>query len=190
MMESILNKKRYRYLKENFGFIVYGNNGKATVISKILPRFAYDVIRKVPEKLALFIILDEDGTPLSQTLTQICKSIKAKKIPHVNVVCRDTIYLFSEVDNRYSIELKIFLIPISLEKNLVNTAIEHVKITQKQKEKVLREDPHEALQQLSQLFEISKNDLIRKSVEKDWFNKSPWFIKLISELKDFFERDE
>ena len=190
MMESILNENRYHYLKENFGFIIYGDNGKTTVISKIIPRFTYDVIRKIPEKLTVLVILDENGTPLHYTIKQICKNIKSKNIPHANISCGRTIYVSSDIDSSYAIELKVYFISQSLEKNLVAASLEHIKIKQIQKEKLMHEDPHKALNQIAMMLGVSKDDLIRKSIIGGWFNDSSWFTELTDNLKEIVEVDE
>ena len=187
MMGSILNENKYQYLKENFGFIIYGDNGKTTVVSKIIPRFTYDVIRKIPEKLTVFTILDEDGTPLDYTIKQICKNIKYRNIPHVNISCERVIYISSDIDDSYAIEFNLYLIPQSLEKNLVAASLEHIKIKQIQKEKLMHEDPHKALNQLAMILGISKDDLIRKSIREGWFNDSPWFTELIDNLEKILQ---
>ena len=184
MMDCILNENKYNYLKENFGFVIYGDNGKTTVISKIIPRFTYDVIRKIPEKLTVLVILDENGTSSHYTIEQICKNIKSKNIPYANISCGRTIYVSSDIDSSYAIELKVYFISQSLEKNLVAASLEHIKIKQILKEKLMYEDPHKALNQIAMILGISKDDLICKSIIEGWFNDTPWFTKLIDNLKE------
>jgi len=185
ILRNILHPGKYSYLKENFGFLVYGDNGKNTVISKILPRCAYDIMGKIPERIQMLTILDEDGVSFSHTINQICENIRLKNIPHTRILCDEHVRAFSERDSRYSIEINLYLIPQSLEKNLVRTALQSLKISESKKRELTEKDPHRALREIADMLGISLDTLIRKSVDENWFSDSTWFNELLTCLRDF-----
>jgi len=113
------------------------------------------------------------------------ENIRLKNIPHTRILCDEHVRAFSERDSRYSIEINLYLIPQSLEKNLVRTALQSLKISESKKRELTEKDPHRALREIADMLGISLDTLIRKSVDENWFSDSTWFNELLTCLRDF-----
>lgn len=114
LMRKLRDNSEYHYLKANFGFIVYGDNGKQNIISKVLPRLCYDLLGKSPpEQAELLAILDEGGNPLKNTLTKIKKEITNRRVPDSEMpdVSNDCFKIQLQSDKSYWILVKVYLIP-------------------------------------------------------------------------------
>ncbi|EHR79673.1 hypothetical protein OCC_08999 [Thermococcus litoralis DSM 5473] len=187
LMKMLRNPREYRYIKTSFGVIVYGDNGKQNVISKVLPRLVRDLLGKIPEEIRLLTILDEDGVPLSQTLRKICKEITNRRIPDARIQnsTSNEILIVSTANDNYKIRIRVYLIPQSLEKQIVSQSVHFTEVHQKYGT-LLEDDPHDALENIAGIIGITKDELIGKSVKEEWFREELWYTNLLKEIEDFF----
>ncbi|GEM_PF-2207622 len=185
----LLNKSKYNFYKTNYGFIIYGDNGKQNVVQKVLPRLVQDTFGKISEELKFLIILDQNGESKKDIMTKIRNNVikKLVNIPYANLEeSEDNIlYIYSEKDPQYRIIVQLlFLVPMSLEAQLRKKCLEKLKkeVSRCQKDKLLQKEPHEALDELAQLMGINMDELIRKSVIEGWFNNETWYITLLEKI--------
>ena len=189
LRRRLLNQKEYRSIKTSFGFIVYGDNGKQTIINKVLPRLVSDIIGKIPDPVELFVVLDKDGTPLKKTVNTIYKNLKEKRISHtdVSILSKDRIVVKSSIDSRYQVIIRVYLIPESLEKQLVKCALSEIKLSSKKKRDLLSMDPHDALREISGMLNMAQDDIIGGIVVRRRFCRYEWFLEFIAEIKQFLD---
>lgn len=187
LRQKLLNQREYHWIKTNFGFIVYGDNGKQTLINKVLPRLVSDIIGKIAEPVKLFVILDEDGTPLQKTTEDIRQKLQKRRIPYaqVSLLSQNEVVIKSSIDSRYQIAIRVHLIPESLEKQLVKCITSKINLLPKKKSDLLNMDPHEALKDIAGMLGTSRDDLIRDVVMHYKFCEYEWFLTLITEIQRF-----
>jgi len=190
LIKMLRDPREYNYIKTSFGVIVYGDNGKQNVISKVLPRLILDLLGKIPDELRFLTILDEDDVPLSQTLRKIHKELVDRCIPDAEIQDRTSneILIVSLANDRYKIQIRVNLIPKSLEKQIVIQSLRFINLNLPNKEykKLLEDDPHDALENIANMKSITKDELIKKSVKDKWFEDNSWYISILREIEDFF----
>jgi hypothetical protein len=78
-------------------------------------------------------------------------------------------------------------IPTSLESELVLTGLDKLQghITRKTKERMLSVPIHDALRSLSAHVEMTVEEIIKQSVNDEWFIDKPWFIEINQGLGSF-----
>lgn len=196
LKEYLTTNYYYFYIKETlYGLIIYGDNGRKTIIELVLPTLVFDIIQNTPEpnELRLFTILDEDGRQLNSTIDEIFSKLDNQLARkgwndkyNIGLIQMDkTIKVTAIRDTRYSIVIKVFQIPSSLEIQLVHRGVQKLRISRKQKQKLLKIDPHEALRQIADLVGINRDKLIEKSVLDQWFIGEEWYKNLLNEISTF-----
>lgn len=189
LRRMLLNPKEYHYIKTNFGIIVYGDNGKQTIIYKVLPRIVQDMMGKIPEELKFLVILDEDGVPLNETIEKIQKEITSRALPNTKILpSRDLpneFSIVSTVDESYKLRIHVHLIPHSLERQIVSKGINFIRISSRSRDKLLDDDPHSALEKIAKEMKVSKDKLIKISITEKWFEAEPWYNDLLDVIREF-----
>ncbi len=187
----------YFKIKNTFrGLIIYGDNGKNTVIKYILPTIIFDTLEKLPEptELRILTILDEGGVGTDVQLNKIFQILSNKisknfdwsrRYTILSLKNKDLLKIFPQSDTRYVITIKLFQIPGSLEYQIVHEAINNLNIRKQQKEKILRRDLHEAIMEITNLFGIDKEAFIKKSIDEQWFKSRIWYNNLLDEIANF-----
>jgi len=163
----------YHYYQKQFGFIVYGDNGRPNVINKVLPRLCNDLLGKDPPKhIKLFTILDDDGISHEEIMEAIKE--KVRSIPHSRFVVMGKVDfgILDSADDTYRIDVSVFFIPLSLERQ----------IQKKGREITGCKDGD-----LGSLAELKKcgtvDELIRKVVDEGWFDNEKWYRELVDFIK-------
>ncbi len=192
LRRRLLNQKEYHWIKTNFGFMVYGDNGRRTIINKVLPRLVSDIIGKIADPVELFVVLDEDEKPLQKTIKVIYQKLQEKQIPYtdVSLLPEDKIVVKSSIDSRYQMVIKIYLIPESLEKQLVKCALSEIKLPSRKKTDLLSMDPHDALREIADILDMPRDDIIRDIVVRHGFCEYEWFLEFITEINQFLDFNE
>ncbi|WP_456396057.1 hypothetical protein [Thermococcus sp.] len=187
LRQKLLNQKEYHWIKTNFGFIVYGDNGKQTLISKVLPRLVSDIIGKIAEPVELFVILDEDGIPLQRTTEDIYQKLQKRRILYAQIsfLSQNEVIIKSSLDSRYQIIIRVHLIPESLEKQLVKCITSKINLPPKKRADLLNMGPHEALNDIAGMLGTSRDTLIRNVVIHYRFCEYEWFHTLLAEIQHF-----
>ena len=175
--------------------IIYGDNGKLTISDLIIPRLVLEIVGIRPDNFSFIVILDSDGELDTERLKKVKGNIdqflQAKRRTNYNHsvdeqnVC---ILLSSNNDTRYIVKFRFFLIPVSFERQLITKAVENCRsvISQNRRKHLQDMDPHIALNEIAKALKISKEELIRKSVNENWFGNEDWFKKMISMISESF----
>ena len=191
LRRKLLNPKEYHYIKTNFGIIVYGDNGKQTIIYKVLPRIVQDMMGKIPEELKFLVILDEDGVPLNKTIEKIQKEIISRAIPNTKIQplgdSPNELSIVSTVDESYKLRIHVYLIPYSLERQIVSKGVDFIRIPSRNRGELLNDDPHNALEKIAETMKVSKDELIQRSVTEKWFEAEPWYNNLLAVIERFLD---
>lgn len=180
----------YHFIKATFGFIVYGDNGRETVIELVLPSIIFEVIEAipVPEEVTIVTILDSDGVTLQKTIEMIRRrlenEIKRNHWDYQISKLEEGIKISSVEDYRYSILVQIIQIPESLEKQLINKSLDKLGLSEKQKNNIPGRDVHDALKYVSTIAGISVEDLVKKSVFEKWFDGEIWYNGLVQKIRE------
>jgi|Deesub1362B_J571_1020462.scaffolds.fasta_scaffold03992_4 hypothetical protein len=189
LMSKLRDSKEYNYLKNEFGIIIYGDNGKDNVISKVIPRLCYDLIGKNPPKqIEFLVVLDEDGEPLSNIMVRIKEEIINRNMPDSEVldINSSNIKVQFNSDDSYWIYIRVCLIPHSLEYQIIHKAIEtKISLSKRQQRKLLNSKEDEALREIANLLDVSKEELFRLSVFDGWFLGSEWYDGIIQKIGNF-----
>ncbi len=141
-----------------------------------------------------FVVIDADGVNVTTLHEKYCDiiqhTIKSKKISRYS--CRrskvnPSYEFFSPIDARNRCVVTTLHIPVSLEEELRQKGIERL---QKNRAKIstdlLNMPVHTAMTELSKIHEISKEELVQKSVREGWFNDMPWYIEICKQLPLIF----
>jgi len=191
LMSKLRDSNEYHYLKNEFGIIIYGDNGKNNVISKVIPRLCYDLIGKDPPKqIDFLVILDENGESLSDIMVRIREKIINKDIPDSEVlnINRDNIKVQFNSDISYWIYIRVCLIPRSLEYQIIHKAVKTIKsISKRRQRKLLNSKEDDAFKEIADLIGVSKEELIRRSVFDNWFSGNEWYDGIIRKIRDFIQ---
>jgi len=188
-VRRILLGRNYNYIKTNVGLMIYGDNGRPNIINKALPRLVEDTIGRIPDVLKFFTVLDADRFSDEETLDLIENKLKEKNIPfsEIKKYKKNELIIQSTQDPRYMIKLHLFQIPECLEKQLVIEGIKRCgSLKNKEKTRLLNNDPHDSLQEIAKKMRIPKNELIKISITNEWFNKTSWYLSLLSRISSFF----
>jgi len=198
LKEYLVNNHYYFKIKDTLGgVIIYGDNGKETVIQHILPTLVMDTIRRIPEpeKLYLLTILDGEGIEKSNQIAKISQNLHNKISKNhwedrYNIeINHEFIKIIPTRDYRYAIIIKLFQIPQSLEYQIVHEAITTLNISKRKRRMILNDEPHQALREIQDLMHLSKEELIKECIEKEWFKDKSWYINLLEDISTFFKLD-
>lgn len=190
LRKLLLNNNYYKYVKANFGLIAYGNNGKINIIRKVLPRLVQDILGKVRDELKFFVVLDENGDTISNTVMNVEKEIKKKSIPFSEIrrISNDKLCVVSTKDAEYRIIIQLFLIPKSLEIQVRDKCLEKIgnQLSKTRRQQLVMKPPHKALEQLADIMNLgNKESLIKHSVNKNWFDDEEWYRELLNKFSSF-----
>ena len=179
-LQEILRKPDY-YI-DNYDVVIYADNGKQVLESKVIPRIVRDAlgVRRNPPPPEFVMILDEDEEPLDKTLERIKKNIESWRInaSEIKIVSRDSIHAVSTKDERYGLSFAFFLIPNSLEIKITRKALERRLVQKYQNTK-----QHGRLKELATKMGIGKEELIRLTIRDGWFDDEDWFKDLKKKIE-------
>lgn len=193
VLKNYLTTKHYFLnIKKTFcGLMVYGNNGKKTVINHVIPTLVFDIIERLPqpEILKLFVLLDSKIK--CNEIQRIQHILKEKLRNNLSwqsryvITCsgKNEIKIEPTSDPRYSIIVKVYLIPLSLEDQLVKKA----KTIYKNRVKFCESNVHRMLEKIAEEIDLPKTEFIKKSVYEKWFINEYWYTRLLEEIKRFCE---
>jgi hypothetical protein len=185
-------KYQFCFIRDTYNLLVYGDNGRETIIKWILPKML-EILGDTPpeEKIKILCILDEDGTNLNITIQEIINKLKNRANSRSDEFIinnnEDYVTLQTKDDYRYSIEIHVFQIPDSLEVRIVRKGIDVFNIRGKQRIDLLNNDPHDSLNEIAKMSNISKEQLIERSVFEEWFRNDSWYQNLINKISSLNE---
>jgi hypothetical protein len=177
----------FNFIKSTYNLLIYGDNGRPTVIDKILPKML-DIIGNTPEptNIKILCILDEGGINLNITIQEIINKLKDRannrSDEFIIINNKDNITLQTKDDCRYSIDIHVFQIPDSLEVKIVRKGVDVFNVRGKQRKRLLNNDPHDSLNEIAKNNNLTKEQLIEKSVFEDWFINDSWYQDLINKI--------
>jgi len=169
---------RYNQIDNNDFVLIYSDGGKENLLKNHLPEIIKSIFAQIPAKLNFILLLDEDHA--SESIITNIDLIK-ECISNLNIKLlairsdESEIEIFSEVDDRFAIQLNLIMVPLTLERQIINKVLQNESLPKKFVEKVLRLDDDSALRLLCEKLKIEKHELIRSSVESHWFHGEPWF---------------
>lgn len=179
--------KEYIYykIKNTYKLLVYGDNGKDTIIDNVLPTF-FKIIGNTPEPINMKIlsILDEDGVSSEIVLNKIHEKLNARGLnieEEFNIQSHNGYILIQiKEDIRHSVEIFVFQIPDSLEKQLVRKSIDKFNISKNEANKLLSKDPHDSLKIIRERKNLEVEEFVKKVISENWFEGEEWYKDLIN----------
>jgi hypothetical protein len=191
---DIFRLQTHPYYRDYYECVIYGEGGKRNLFTRVLLRFIQEVFGKQDNSHLFFIVIDADGAEISILFDNYCDSIRSlissRKISRYSFEllrkhsCFD---FYSPKDDRYHCLVKTIHIPISLESEILKKGLEKIRNNRSRITQELQAMPiHDAIQRLAQIMGISKEELICRSIDDDWFKDETWFIHMCKELEDFF----
>ena len=169
-----------RFLQDKIS--VFGDNGKSNLLNKMIPRIVTDFI--VKGNLKAFILLDKNGHSYDAIINKVSQNIAntVNRMPKLNITLnKSDNNIINITSSSFYTYCQIFLIPKSLEKQIVEKAFE----SNRNFKKYQNIDPHDAMKYISEELGISKDELIQKAVREEWFKNTRWFKSLIKQLENF-----
>ncbi len=164
---------------------VFGDNGKSNLLNKMVPRIVTDFM--VKGDIKAFILLDKDGNTYDDIVNKVSQNIEniGKRMQKLNIKPKKSgNNIVNITSSSFSANCQIFLIPKSLEKQIVEKAFENNRNFKKYIKNI---DPHDAMKYIGEKLGITRDELIQKAVREEWFKNTRWFKSLIRQLKKFFE---
>jgi hypothetical protein len=184
----------YHPFHRGYKCVIYGEGGKSKLFERVVIPCVQEVFGRGGFQHHFFVIVDADGADpdhLCNTYYKaITENICSRKITRYS--CRpqndgSCHVFFSPRDERYQCMVKTTHIPTSLESELVLTGLDKLQghITRKTKERMLSVPIHDALRSLSAHVEMTVEEIIKQSVNDEWFIDKPWFIEINQGLGSF-----
>ncbi|MBN1167816.1 MAG: hypothetical protein JXA44_11895 [Methanospirillaceae archaeon] len=184
--KSLLKTDRDYYQKHHF--IVFADNGRSDIYTKVIRRFALSFFKRESiHPIQVILFLDDDYSPheeLNQTLLNHIKDF-SNLIPQMETLLNGSeneISLKIPSDNPPRISIKIFYFPKSLEWQIVQGGLSYLQ-DQKLSEEISGKDPHTGLKLLSLALSCSMEETIIKSVQENWLKKYQWYLDLFQLLE-------
>jgi hypothetical protein len=173
---------------QDYQYIVFADNGRSDIYTKIMRRFILSFFKKEPiQPIHVLLFLDDDYSlhnELTQTLHDHITSF-AYLIPQMESEClpaQNCIRLQVPSDPMPRISIQIFYVPHSLEWQIVQAGLQFVK-DQKMSEQIAGLGPHKGLELLSLNNSSSIEEIIRASVTDNWLDTSEWYGNLLQILE-------
>ncbi len=185
-LQRILLSSGYNYIKNKYGIIIYGDNGKSDVINKVLPRLVRDCFTKI-KNLKILTILDQNGENEEKLVERVFNTLndglQARGVTNYNFqVNKATSIVSSTFDRGYDIVVELFIIPKSLEKQLIEKCLQvyNSKLSSSSKKKI--QQNMDSLKQLANILGKDEEEIIDESIKFKWFDDEKWFINLMKYL--------
>jgi len=179
--KSLLQTDRSYY--QDYQYIVFADNGRSDIYTKIIRRFTLSFFKKEPiQPIHILLFLDDDYSShaeLTQTLHDHITSFTSL-IPQMESVClpsQNLIKLLLPSDLKPRISIQIFYVPHSLEWQIVQAGLQLVE-SQKIRDQIKTPGPHKGLELLSLNNSASIEQTIITSVMGGWFEESDWYNSL------------
>jgi hypothetical protein len=171
----------FDYTSKTFSVIVYGDNGRQTLINKVIPHLAFDLFRKVT--VQILVVVDDDGAQHTQIVESIKCSISRKfgNLARVSVVTTKIEILSRATNDKMIIEC--FFIPRSLEIQVVEAFIPL--IPKKKAQKLHGLSPHEAVNKIAEFLGVKMIELFRKVVEDGLLTDKDWYSNFKRKIESF-----
>lgn len=183
--KSLLETDRDYY--QNHQFILFADNGRLDIYTKIVRRFCVSFFKKESvHPIQVILFLDDDYSPhqdLNQTLLNHIREF-SYLIPQMEselIISENSIALKLLSDITPRITIKVFYFPHSLEWQIVQGGLPHL-VNQKSAEEISKKGPHEGLRDLSLDLSCSIEETIIKSVQDNWLIEHSWYQDLIELL--------
>jgi len=180
----------FKDLEEKYQAIIYGDRGKENLI-RIIPNFIYLFTGTVLVNFNTLVVLDDDHIEAQKILEKVIKRIHCRDLREINIsqrVLSERLLLVeavSAVDDRYRLEMRIFLIPGSLEERLCHLFVEALPRRNRLRNNLVNMSPHKCLDEIISrgiCSVSSKEDLIKLLIDKKLLDNEPWFQQLLKEL--------
>jgi hypothetical protein len=184
---SLLKTDRDYYRR--YQYIIFADNGRSDLYSKIIRRFVLSFFKKEAiQPIRVILFLDDDYSShevLNQTLLSHIRNF-SYLIPHMEYELKpfdDLISLKISRDTLPKITIKVFYVPHSLERQIVQQGLIFLH-NQKKSEIISAKDPHSGLASLSIALSCSIEETITRSVRENWLVDSQWCKDLQQLLKN------
>ena len=126
--------------------------------------------------------LNKQKTKISELINKLKNRANNRSDEFIIINNEDHITLQTNDDCRYSIDIHVFQIPDSLEVKIVRKGVDVFNVRGKQRKRLLNNDPHDSLNEIAKNNNLTKEQLIEKSVFEDWFINDSWYQDLINKI--------
>ncbi len=183
---AIFRSEHHPYHGE-YGCVIYSEGGKSKLFERVVIPCVQEVFGKDEFVHHFFVVADADGADPEYLCGTYCeaieRNIRSRNITRYSCRCQDNdpcFIFFSPRDERYRCVVKATHLPMSLERELVREGLERFrsKIPGGVRRNILDMPVHDALRFLSDRVKLSVEDLIRLSVNEEWFTGEPWLTDI------------
>lgn len=180
-LQKMLGKNCFTYIKNQYPLIIYGDNGRVTVIDKVLNRLIKDLSGKEKDDILITVIIDDDGTDfdtLNMILSDKIKTSISEKwdSPIVPTLSENNGYFIINHPKSKggTLKIKLSTVPRSLEDKVSKKTVE---FKCPHNSKILNNGAKKAIKYLSNEYFNSEEDLFREAAmwlkEERWVNNIP-----------------
>ena len=166
-LQRALGSNCLNYMINQYALMIYGDNGKPTIIDKVLQRVIVDTLGKYRDNIHITIILDDDGvsyTDLKNNVLNKLQSIskdKSKFNPLSDFEEDNGSFIMKHPRSRGTLIIKLSTIPLSLE---YQVAEKMVGVTCPHNSGILNNGARDALKYLvKEYYDGNEEKLIRDS---------------------------
>ena len=186
-LQMLLERSCFNFIKDQYALIIFGDNGRRTIIEKILGRVVVDTLGKVGDDINTIVILDDDGVgyeELKKNISDKLKSISKDTSKFTNNLYptleeTDDSFVLNHPKGRGIIEVQLSTVPGSLEEQVTRKCIE-VKCPTNLK--ILENGPHLALDILAMEYYGGDNEkLIRET--STLLKDEAWVANIIDRVR-------
>ncbi len=182
-------QKTSRDYYQNYQFILFADNGRLNLYSKVLPRFVKTFFDKTfIQPIQVIFVVDNDDADESELNTVLHNHLSSLNslIPGLTteVHTNENVVKIRLINESYArIIIKAFYIPHSLEHQIVWAGLKTHHNNKLIKE-VFEKDPHTGLDLFSLALSCSVEETIKKSILNNWLIDHSWYQDLLKLLKN------